>query len=64
MLMELRVLGLSASVLHAHRLLSSSFWGLAYGILNMNHKKELLRSLWIPGPWCKPQCPRLSGDSE
>ena len=30
-----------------HRLLSSSFLGLPYRILNMNHKKELLRSLWV-----------------
>ena len=30
-----------------HRLLSSSFLGLPYKILNMNHKKELLRSLWV-----------------
>ena len=30
-----------------HRLLSSSFLGLPYRILNMNHKKELLRSLWL-----------------
>ena len=36
-----RVLGFT------HRLLSSSFWGLPYRILNMNHKKELLRSLWV-----------------
>ena len=30
-----------------HRLLSSSFLGLLYKILYMNHKKELLRSLWV-----------------
>ena len=30
-----------------HRLLSSSFLGLPYRILNMNHKKELLRRLWV-----------------
>ena len=30
-----------------HRLLSSSFLGLPYRILNMNPKKELLRSLWV-----------------
>ena len=30
-----------------HRPLSSSFWGLAYRILNINHKKELLRGLWV-----------------
>ena len=29
----------------AHRPLSSSFVGLPYRILNMNHKKELLRGL-------------------
>ena len=29
------------------RLLSSSFLGFHYGILNMNHKEELLRSLWV-----------------
>ena len=32
---------------HTQRLLSGSFLGLPYRILNMNHKKELLRSLWI-----------------
>ena len=31
----------------AHRPLSSSFWGLPQRILNMNHKKELLRGLWV-----------------
>ena len=30
-----------------HRLLSSSFLGLPYRILHVNHKKELLRSLWV-----------------
>ena len=30
-----------------HRPLSSSFWGLPYRILNINHKKELLRGLWV-----------------
>ena len=30
-----------------HRLLSSSFLGLPYRILNMNHTKELLKSLWV-----------------
>ena len=29
------------------RLLSSSFSGVPYRVLNMNHKKELLRSLWV-----------------
>ena len=34
---------------YTHRPLSSSFLGLPYRILNMNHKKELLGSvLWIP----------------
>ena len=33
-----------------HRLLSSSFLGLPYRILNANHKKELLRSLWVISP--------------
>ena len=32
---------------HTHRPLSSSFWGLPYRILNINHKKELLRGLWV-----------------
>ena len=31
----------------AHRPLSSFFWGLPYTILNLNHKKELLRGLWV-----------------
>ena len=39
-----RALGFCVST---HRLLSSSFWGLPYRILNMNHKKEQLRSLWV-----------------
>ena len=30
-----------------HSLLSSSFLGLPYRILYTNHKKELLRSLWV-----------------
>ena len=30
-----------------HRPLSSSFLGLPYRILNINHIKELLRSLWV-----------------
>ena len=47
-----------------HRLLSSSFSGLPYRILNINHKKELLRSLWVGLPhhrstpadhWCRPK---------
>ena len=31
----------------AHRPLSSSFLGLPYRILNIKHKKELLRGLWV-----------------
>ena len=31
----------------AHRPLGSSFLGLPYRILNINHKKEPLRSLWV-----------------
>ena len=41
-----------------HRPLSSSFLGLPYGILNINHKKELVRSLWVftdPEPPCGHQ---------
>ena len=34
-----------------HRLLNSSFLGLPYRILNMNHKKELLKSLWVEPGW-------------
>ena len=30
-----------------HRPLSSCFLGLPYRILNINHKKELLRGLWV-----------------
>ena len=32
---------------NTHRLLSSSFLGLPYRILNINHKKELLRGLCL-----------------
>ena len=31
----------------SHRLLSSSFLGLPYRLLNLIHKKELLRGLWV-----------------
>ena len=34
-------------IVGSHRPLSSSFLGLPYRILNMNHKKELLRGLWV-----------------
>ena len=30
-----------------HRPLSSSFLGLPYRILNISHKKELIRGLWV-----------------
>ena len=30
-----------------HRPPSSSFFGLPYRILNINHKRELLRGLWV-----------------
>ena len=30
-----------------HRPLSSSFLGLPYRILSINHEKELLRGLWV-----------------
>ena len=39
----LRIQGLGCT----HRPLSSSFLGLPYGILDINHKKELLRGLWV-----------------
>ena len=39
--------GLLRSRAFTHRLLSSSFLGLPYRILNTTHKKELLRSLWV-----------------
>ena len=29
------------------RVFGGSFWGLPYRILNMNHKRELLRGLWV-----------------
>ena len=43
-LVALSGLGLSQS---GSGLLSSSFLGLPSRILNINHKKELLRSLWV-----------------
>ena len=42
-----------------HRLLSSSCLGLPYRILNMNHKKELLRSLWEERSSCRDGCMAL-----
>ena len=35
--------------LNTHRPLSNPFLGLPYRILNINHKEELLRGLWIIG---------------
>ena len=35
--------------MHTRRLLSSSFLGLPYRILNINHKKDLLRTLGFGG---------------
>ena len=42
-----------------HRLQGSSFLGLPYRILNINHKKELLWSLWVDLCLCSglPQHP-------
>ena len=41
-----------------HRLLSSSFLGLPYRILNTSPKKELLRSLWVALPASPSQASR------
>ena len=41
------LLGGSWVVISTHRLLSSSFLGLPFRILNVNHKKELVRSLSV-----------------
>ena len=41
------VIAPSACRCYTHRPLSSSFLGLPYRILNTNHKKELLRGLWV-----------------
>ena len=35
------------------KLLSSSLLGLPYRILNINHKKELLRGLWVRFAGCR-----------
>ena len=37
-------------VVCTHRPLSSSFLGVPDRILNINHKKEQLRGLWVSGP--------------
>ena len=36
----------SCATYTTHRPLSSSFLGLPYRVLNINHRKELLRGLW------------------
>ena len=41
----LRAQGLGST--RRHRPLSSSILGLPYRILSINHKKELLRGLWV-----------------
>ena len=38
---------ISGRIGFTHRPLSSSFLGLPYRILNINHKTELLRGLWV-----------------
>ena len=42
-----RLVGPSKDRYPTHRPLSSSFLGLPYRILNMNHEKELVRGLWV-----------------
>ena len=44
-----------------HRPLSSSFWGLPYRILKINHKRELLRGLWVATGWLASQLGREVG---
>ena len=39
--------GFDGFLLFTHTSLSSSFWGLPSRILNISHKKELLRGLWV-----------------
>ena len=41
------LLGFVVSGNRTHGPLSSSFLGLPYRILNINHKEELLRGLWV-----------------
>ena len=48
---NLKKLGFESNfVTDTHRLLSCSFLGLPYRILGINHKNELLRSLWVSQP--------------
>ena len=49
---DCRTLGCKAFLNPTHRPLSTSFLGLPYRILNINHKKELLRGLWV-NPWLR-----------
>ena len=44
---EMTMVAMPVVVKSTHRLRRSSFVGLPYRILNTNHKKELLRSLWV-----------------
>ena len=46
------------NVKYTHRPLSSSFLGLPYRILTMNHKKEQLRSLWADTTNPNPLTPK------
>ena len=41
-----------------HGLLSNSFLGVPYSILDMNHKKQLLRSLWVGSTVAEHQEPQ------
>ena len=48
------------SVWNTHRPIGSlvvPFWDYLIGSINMNHKKELLRSLWVIGPHQVPVAP-------
>ena len=46
-----------AKLMVTHRPLTSSFLGLLYRILNILHKKELLRGLWLQVLECHQFCP-------
>ena len=46
------VVAVSLLCASTHRPLSSCFWGLPYRILNINHKRELLRGLWVTDHTC------------
>ena len=52
LLREMQLLGRGLGF--THKPLSSSFLGLPYGILNINHKKELLKGLRVGAPDLKP----------